>query len=157
MEAAIKTHSAEIRKHFLRDLDHRYSDIDVTTVPHNFVVQDVFVLIFHNADRNTQFYRVTCLAFRNPPRVRLKDGEYFFVLWDRLAFGKTLVDLVDLSHSMHDEVLDLMDLLGSDLHCCQFHKDCFDAADKFSAGFKIGLDMLWTGASGLPNLVEFYP
>ena len=102
MEAAIKTHSAEIRKHFLRDFDHRYSDVDVTTVPHNFVVQEEFVLIFHNADRNTQFYRATCLAFRDPPRVRLKDGEYFFVLWDRLGFEKTPVDVVDLSHSMHD-------------------------------------------------------
>ena len=30
-----------------------------------------------------------------------------------------------------------------------------NATDKFSARFKIGLDILSTGASGTPNLVEF--
>ena len=40
-------------------------------------------------------------AFRDPPRVHLKDGEYLFVLWDCLALEKTPVDLVDLPHSVH--------------------------------------------------------
>ena len=80
VEAAIKTHSAEIRKQFLRDFDYRYGEVDVTASLHNFVMQYELVLIFRNADRNTEFHRATCLAFRDPPRVRLKDGEYLFVL-----------------------------------------------------------------------------
>ena len=43
--------------------------------------------------------------------MRLKDGEYLFVLWDCLALEKTPIDLVDLPHSIHDEVRDLIDLL----------------------------------------------
>ena len=112
MEAAIKTHRAEIRKQFLRDFDYRYGEVDVTAGPHNFVMQYELVLIFNNADWNTEFHHATCLAFRDPPRVRLKDGEHLFVLSDRLALEKTPVDLVDLPHSMHDEVRDLIDLLG---------------------------------------------
>ena len=112
VEAAIKTHRAEIRKHFLRDFDYRYGDVDVTAGPHNFVMQYELVLIFNNADWNTQFHWATCLAFRDPPRVRLKDGEYLFVLWDCLALEKTPIGLVDLPHSVHDEVRDLIDLLG---------------------------------------------
>ena len=69
------------------------------------------VRIFNNANWNTEFHRATCLAFRDPPRVRLKDGEYLFVLWDCLALEKTPIDLVDLPHSIHDEVRDLIDLL----------------------------------------------
>ena len=65
VEAAIKTRNAEIRKQFLRDFDHRYGEIDVTTGPHNLVMQYESVLIFHNADRNTEFHRATCLAFRD--------------------------------------------------------------------------------------------
>ena len=112
VEAAIKTRSAEIRKQFLRDFDQRYCEIDITADPHNFVMQYELVLIFRNADRNTEFHRATCLAFRDPPRVRLKDGEYLFVLWDCLALEKTPIDLVDLPHSVHDEVFDLIDLMG---------------------------------------------
>ena len=112
VEAAIKTHSAEIRKQFLRDFDQRYCEIDITAGTHNFVMQYELVLIFRNADQNTEFHRATCLAFRYPPRVRLKDGEYLFALWDRLTFEKTPIDLVDLPHSVHDEVHDLIDLLG---------------------------------------------
>ena len=88
VEAAIKTHRAEIRKQFLRDFDYRYGEVDVTASPHNFVMQyelvGIFLSIFRNADRNTEFHRATCLAFRDPPRVRLKDGEYLFVLWTRI-------------------------------------------------------------------------
>ena len=76
----------------LRDFDHRYGEIDITAGPHNFVMQYELVRIFHNADRNTEFHRATCLAFRDPPRVRLKDGEYLFVLWDCLALEKTPVE-----------------------------------------------------------------
>ena len=39
-----------------------------------------------------------------------KDGEHLFVLWDCLALEKTPIDLVDLPHSVHDEVRDLIDL-----------------------------------------------
>ena len=112
VEAAIKTRRAEIRKQFLRDFDHRHGEVVVTAGPHNFVMQYELVRIFRNADRNTEFHRATCLAFRDPPRVRLKDGEYLFVLWDCLALEKTPIDLVDLPHSVHDEVRDLIDLLG---------------------------------------------
>ena len=80
------------------DFDHRRSEVGVTALPHNFGMQDEAELIFHNADRHTEFHRATCLAFRVPPRVRLKDGEYLFVLWDRLALEKTPVDMVDLPH-----------------------------------------------------------
>ena len=62
---------------------------------------------FDNADQ-VHVHRTTCLAFRDPPRVRLKDGEYLFVLWDCLALEKTPVDLVDLPHSVQGEVLDLI-------------------------------------------------
>ena len=155
VEAAIKTRSAEIRKHFLRDFDHRYGEVDVTALPHNFVMHYESILTFQNADRNTEFHRATCLAFRDPPRVRFKDGEYLFVLWNRLALEKTPVDLIALPHSVHGEVPDLIYLLGRNPLCCQCQKECFNAADKFSAGFKTGLDMLWTGASGFPNPVEF--
>ena len=79
----------------------------------------------------------TCLAFRDPPRVRLKDGEYLFVLWDCLALEKTPVDLVDLPHSVQGEVFDLICLLGRNPLCCQFHNECLSATDKFSAEFKI--------------------
>ena len=72
--------------------------------------------------------------------MRFKDGEYLFVVWDRLALEKTPVDLVDLLHSVLEEVRDLIDLPAWFPLCDQFHKECFDAADKFSAGFKIGLD-----------------
>ena len=157
VEAAIKTRNAEIRKQFLRDFDHRYGEIDITAGPHNFVMQYELVRIFHNADRNTEFHRATCLAFRDPPRVRLKDGEYLFVLWDCLALEKTPVDLVDLPHSVQGEVLDLICLLGRNPLCCQFHNECLSATDKFSAEFKIRPDILSTGASDLPNLVEFIP
>ena len=102
-----------------------------------------------------EIHRATCLAFRDPPRVRLKDGEYLFVLWDCLALEKTPVDLVDLPHSVQGEVLDLICLLGRNPLCCQFHNECLSATDKFSAEFKIRLDILSTGASDLPNLVEF--
>ena len=74
VEAAIKTRSAEIRKQFLRDFDYRYGEVDVTAGPHNFVMQYELVGIFNDADWNTQFHWATCLAFRDPPRVRLKDG-----------------------------------------------------------------------------------
>ena len=63
VEAAIKTHSAEIRKQFLRDFDHRYSEVDLTASPHNFVMQYELVLIFRNADRNTEFHRRPALPF----------------------------------------------------------------------------------------------
>ena len=76
VEAAIKTRSAEIRKQFLRGYNHRYGEVDVTAFPHNFVMQYELVLVLQNADRNTEFHRATCLAFRDPPRVRLKDGEF---------------------------------------------------------------------------------
>ena len=131
VEAAIKTHRTEIRKQFLRDFDHRFGEIDITAGPHNFVMQYELVLIFRNADRNTEFHWAPCLAFRDPPRVRLKDGEYLFVLWDCLALEKTLINLVDLPHSVHDEVDDLIDLLGLNPLCGQFQKECFNAADKF--------------------------
>ena len=98
VEAAIKTRSAEIRKQFPCDFDHRRSEVGVTALPHNLGMQDEAELIFHNADRHTEFHRATCLAFRDPPRVRLKDGEYLFVLWDRPALEKTPVDMVDLPH-----------------------------------------------------------
>ena len=112
VEAAIKTRSAEIRKQFLRDFDQRYCEIiDITAGPHNFVMQYELVLIFRNAYWNTEFHRATCLAFRDPPRVRLKDGEYLFVLWECLALEKTPTDLVDLPHSVHGEVLDSINLL----------------------------------------------
>ena len=52
------------------------------------------------------------LPFGDPPRVRLKDGEYLFVLWDCLALKKTPTDLVNLPHSVHGEVLDFINLLG---------------------------------------------
>ena len=39
VEAAIKTRSAEIRKQFLRDFDHRYGEVDVTAFLHNLVMQ----------------------------------------------------------------------------------------------------------------------
>ena len=71
VEAAIKTHRAEIRKQFLRDFDQRYGQIDITAGSHNFVMQHELVLIFRNADRNTEFHRANYLAFRGPPRVRL--------------------------------------------------------------------------------------
>ena len=86
--------------------------------------------------------------------MRFKDGEYLFVAWDRLALENTLVELVDLPHSELEEVLDLIDLPGWFPLCGKFQKECFNAADKFSAVSKIGLDMLWNGASGFPNLVE---
>ena len=108
VEAAIKTRSAEIRKQFLRDFDYRYGEVDVTAGPHNFVMQYELVGIFNDADWNTQFHWATCLAFRDPPRVRLKDGEHLFVLWDCLALEKTPIDLVDLPHSVHDKVHDLI-------------------------------------------------
>ena len=111
VEAAIKTRSSEIRKQFLRDFDQRYCEIDITAGPHNFVMQYELVLIFRNAYWNTEFHRATCLAFRDPPRVRLKDGEYLFVLWECLALEKTPTDLVDLPHSVHGEVLDSINLL----------------------------------------------
>ena len=76
-----------------------------------FVMQYELVLIFRNAYWNTEFHRATCLAFRDPPRVRLKDGEYLFVLWECLALEKTPTDLVDLPHSVHGEVLDSINLL----------------------------------------------
>ena len=100
VEAAIKTRSAEIRKQFLRDFDYRYGDVDVTAGPHNFVMQYELVRIFNNADWNTQFHWATRLAFRDPPRVRLENGEYLFVLWDCLTLEKTPIDLVDLPHSV---------------------------------------------------------
>ena len=112
VEAVIKTRSAEIRKQSLRDFDQRYGEIDISAGPHNFVMQYELVLIFRNANWNTEFHLATCLAFRDPLRVRLKDGEYLFVLWDCLALEKTLIDLVDLPHSVHDEVRDLIDHLG---------------------------------------------
>ena len=43
VEAAIKTHSAEIRKQFLRDFDYRYGEVDVTAGPQNFVMQYVIL------------------------------------------------------------------------------------------------------------------
>ena len=112
VEAAIKTRSAEIRKQFLRDFDYRYGDVDVTAGPHNFVMQYELVRIFNNADWNTQFHWATRLAFRDPPRVRLENGEYLFVLWDCLTLEKTPIDLVDLPHSVHDKVHDLIDYFG---------------------------------------------
>ena len=72
--------------------------------------------------------------------MRFKDGEYLFVVWDRLALENTPVDLVDLLHSVLEEVRDLFDLPGWFPLCDQFQKECFNAADKFSAGLKIGLD-----------------
>ena len=45
-------------------------------------------------------------------RVRLKDGEHLFVLWDRLAFENTLIDLVDLPHCVCEEVTGRLDLPG---------------------------------------------
>ena len=74
-------------------------------------MQYELVLIFRNAYWNTEFHRATCLAFRDPPRVRLKDGEYLFVLWECLALEKTPTDLVDLPHSVHGEVLNSINLL----------------------------------------------
>ena len=75
-------------------------------------------------------------------------------MWDRLALEKTPVDLVDLPHSVLEEVRDLIDLPGWFPLCGQFQKECFNAADKFSPVSKIGFDMLWSDASGFPNLVE---
>ena len=72
--------------------------------------------------------------------MRFKDGEYLFVVWDRLALKKTPVDLVDLPHSVLEEVRDLIDLPGWFPLCGQFQKECFNAADKVSAVSKIGLD-----------------
>ena len=72
-----------------------------------------------------------------------------------MSLYPSTVTLNNLPHSVHGEVPDLIDLMGRNPLCCQCQKECFNAADKFSAGFKIGLDMLWTGASGLPNPVEF--
>ena len=155
VEAAIKTRSAEIRKQFLRDFDHRYGEVDVTAGPHNFVMQYELVRNFKNADRNTEFHRPTCLAFRDPPRVRLKDGEYLFVLWDCLALEKTPVDLVGLPHNLRVEVSDLIDILRWNPLCGQCRKECFNTVDMFSAEFKIRLNILSTGASDSPNFVEF--
>ena len=115
-------------------------------------MQYELVLIFRNADRNTECHRATCLVSRNPPRVRLKDGEYLFVLWDCLALEKSPIDLVDLPHSVYGEALDLICRLRWHPLCGQFQiqKEGFNAADKFNAGFKTGLDILSTGASGPP-------
>ena len=66
-------------------------------------MQHEAVLIFQNADRNTEFHRATCLAFRDPPRVRPKEGEHLFAPWDRLAFEKVPVAPVDLPHSVREE------------------------------------------------------
>ena len=86
--------------------------------------------------------------------MRLKDGEYLFDLWDRLAIEKTLIDLVDLPHSVREEVPDLRDLPGWHPLCGQLRKDCRNASDMRFAASKMDLDVHWTGVSGSPNLVE---
>ena len=58
--------------------------------------------------------------------MRFKDGEYLFVVWDRLALEKMPVDLVDLPHSVLEEVRDLIDLPGWFPLCDQFQKECFN-------------------------------
>ena len=126
VETAIKTRSAEIRKQFLCGYNHRYGEVDVTAFPHNFVMQYELVLVLHNADRNTYFHRATCLAFRDPPRVRFKNGECLFVVWDRLVLENTPVDLVVLPHSVLEEVRDLIDLPGWIPLCFQFQMECFN-------------------------------
>ena len=117
-------------------------------------MQNEIELIFHNADRNTELQRSSFLALQDPPRVRLKDGEHLFVLWDRLALEQTPVALVNLTHSVCEVVLDLIDLPRRCPFCGQLRKNCFNAADTLSAAYKIVLDMHLTGASGFPNLVE---
>ena len=64
VEAAIKTRGAEIRKQFLCDFDHRYGEVDVTAVPHNFVMQYELVLIFTTLD----FARFGQLILQNDTR-----------------------------------------------------------------------------------------
>ena len=72
--------------------------------------------------------------------MRFKDGEYLFVVWDRLALENTPVDLVDLPRGVLKEVRGLIDLPGWFPPCGQFQKECFSATDMFSAVSKIGLD-----------------
>ena len=61
VEAAIKTHSAKIRKQFLRGYNHRYGEVDVTAFPHNFVMQ--YEPPFHREVRHLQVVGIVVKNF----------------------------------------------------------------------------------------------
>ena len=107
VEAAIKTRSAEIRKQFLRDFDQRYCEIDITAGPHNFVMQYELVLIFRNAYWNTEFHRATCLAFRDPPRVRLKDGEYLLAQFANCVLALSVIDEIVINSMTSGKIMEI--------------------------------------------------
>ena len=66
VEAAIKTHSAEIRKQFLRDFDQRYGEVDFTAVPHNFMMQYDLVLI-SDEKAGPKWFEAKCHTLRHDP------------------------------------------------------------------------------------------
>ena len=63
------------------------------------------MLVFDNAQRNTELYRASRLALHTPTCVVLEDGEDLLLVWDDLAFQDPSVNLVYLSVRMNNQSL----------------------------------------------------
>ncbi len=73
---------------------------------HDVMVQNELMLVFQNADSDTQLNWHTGFAFADPFGMRLKNGKYFFCVRNGFALDDSAFDLADLTLCMPDVAFD---------------------------------------------------
>ena len=118
------------------------------------MVKDETVLVFQNANRNAEFHRALCLAFRDPARVRLEDRERLLVLWEHFPSQQPAVDLVDLAYGMREVTLDRLDVPGIGALRDQNPKRRLGTLHELPAAREIFLHPLRAGTADRPDHVK---
>lgn len=94
VEAFVKAGNAQFGEALTRCFDHfnRYGVIGLFF--HDVVMEDEPVLVFHDADPESQFDRYAGLTFADPFGMGLEDGKDFFFMGDGFALDNPAVYLI---------------------------------------------------------------
>lgn len=94
VEAFVKAGNSQLREALTRLSDHFNRDGIIGLFFHDLVMKNESVLIFHDADPESQFNRHPGLTFANPFGMRLEDGKELFFMRDGLALDDPAVYLI---------------------------------------------------------------
>ena len=107
MEALVETARIQIGEPLFRLHHHRQRHLFIRLLLHHAMMQDELVLVFQDADLDSQLHWNTGLAFTDPFGMRLKDREHFVFMRDHVTLNDSAFDLVDLAIRMLHEAFNL--------------------------------------------------